>query len=60
MAFGVVVLILEITVIGLLLLPAAMYLQLMATGHILGQWARIAYGPGQPSGAPAQPSAPAQ
>jgi hypothetical protein len=57
LAFGAVVSLLEITVIGIILVPAAMYLQVMATAHILGQWARQAYASAAPA-APAPPPAP--
>ena len=61
MAFSVVLVVLEVTVIGLLLVPAAMYLQLMGIGHILGQWARHSYALAPAaSAAPPAPPVPGQ
>jgi hypothetical protein len=41
--------VLSATGVGSILAPAVAYFVLMASGHVLGQWAALAYG-GQPSG----------
>jgi hypothetical protein len=62
--------VLSATGIGAILYPAVLYLMMMATAHVLGQWARAAYGvatpaatptyaaPPEPAWAPAPPAPP--
>lgn len=50
--------VLSATGVGAILYPAVLYLMMMMTAHVLGQWARTAYGVAAPS-APAYAPAPA-